>query len=229
MNFYEDWKRVGLDNQNFIAAFLAKQNESITPFVSGTLEEQKMIFDIISQVKFDELFEFMINKKYDQSVLPADVPQFSSFEDGVVRVPELLEFAPEGLPFYELGYQMVKANKVGACVKYGENQSKLAKLAELVTIDRVSSACVVNSTSWGKYLVAVPFDDKDDVIRKVLVRDYLLQKIIVSAYAGPINYRDMVGCLSYSTATRRRSNVKYLVEYILQGTGKEAINNNITW
>ena len=228
MDFYEKWEESGINDTTYINLFLDKENESIEPLISGKENELTRVFNILSSIELTTLLNSIKQRDYSIAVSPAGVPQFSDFFDGMVRVNELLEFAEDGLSFYDLGYQIVKANTEGACVKYGENHSKLAKMADLVKIERHSN-CLVSSTAWGRYLSYMDFSEKSDVLKKLILREYIVQKIIYESFSGKVIYTYVVSCLAASTATRRRSNVKYLVEFVLKDSENEGLLKNIIW
>jgi hypothetical protein len=118
--------------------------------------------------------------------------------------------------------------KLGAKVKYGENHSKLAAMMSLVNILNTRPV-VVKPTRWGSFLTRYAFTEKSDVLKKLLLRDVCVKSILSKAFAGPVNYRDIVSFLSPSTMIRRRSNVKKLLEFIINDSEREIYLSNINW
>ena len=118
--------------------------------------------------------------------------------------------------------------KPGARVKYGENHSKLAAMMSLVTISSNRPA-IVRATRWGTYLTRYDWRSKEEVLRKLLLRDLCVKTVVKSALIGPTTYRDVVKVLSTSTAIRRRTNVRCLVEFVLSGTDREEVLSRIDW
>lgn len=231
MGFYLEWKRKldsELNDQQFICDYIDKTEESRITLENGNTEDIAIAINVIKNIPIKRFFSYIEQKDYSRDAEPAEVPQFSNFEDGANRLVELLEFSPEGLTFENVGYQLMKSDKVGARVKYGENHSKLASVMSLVTIRKTSPRVVIN-TSLGQALVGFQMEEKKDLLRKLVLREYLVGKIINNAKKDITNYREMVCRLSDSTALRRRSNVKFLVEYALAGTENEYILKNINW
>lgn len=66
-------------------------------------------------------------------------------------------------------------------------------------------------------------------LHKMLLRDICVKTMVKAAPAGPVRYRTIVSCLSDSTAGRRKSNVKFLINFVLSGTEYEDILIKIDW
>lgn len=231
MGFYDDWKCAkdsGIDESMYILDFLKKTPESLEVFIAGQATEVALAVDVLVNTDLELFLDKLDELDFSREPEKSEVPQFSSFENGAIRVPELLQFADDGLTYDDLGYQMVKANRIGACIKYGENHSKLADLMSLVTISKTRPA-IVKSTALGKHLVAFDLDEKADVLKKLLLRDYFMQRMISEAKRGMTYYSDVASCLSESTRIRRRSNVKCLAEFILENGEGSHIYKNIVW
>ena len=229
MSFYEEW----IENKNteaekrFIECFLKLVPESTEVFRKGDDAELGTAISVINSVSIERYVEVIDGMNYDIQIEAAQVPQFSDFGDGIYRVPELLEFAPEGMTFEKLGYQLVKSPTEGAGIKYGENHSKLASTMELVEITKRPSN--VMSTALGKYLIKFLPDEKKEVLRRLALRQSMAQKIIHDAGDRMISYREAVNRLSVATAVRRRNNVRVYLEFILKDTPCEKRLSNIDW
>lgn len=229
MSFYEEWienKNTDAENR-FIEYFLKLVPESTDVFHKGNDAELGTAISVINSVSIERYIAVIDSMDYDIQIEAAQVPQFSDFGDGIYRVPELLEFAPEGMTFEKLGYQLVKSPTEGAGIKYGENHSKLAATMELVEINKRPSN--VMSTALGKYLIRFMPDEKKEVLRRLALRQYMAQKIIHDAGDGMISYRKAVNRLSVATAVRRRNNVRVYLEFILKDTPCEKRLSNIDW
>ena len=229
MSFYEEW----IENKNteaekrFIEYYLKLVPESTEVFHKGNDAELGTAISVINSVSIERYVDVIDSMNYDVQIEAAQVPQFSDFGDGIYRVPELLEFAPEGMTFEKLGYQLVKSPTEGAGIKYGENHSKLASTMELVEITKRPSN--VMSTALGKYLIRFIPDEKKEVLRRLALRQYMAQKIIHDAGDRMISYREAVNRLSVATAVRRRNNVRVYLEFILKDTPCEKRLSNIDW
>lgn len=229
MPFYSDWetKKNTEEERTYMHDFLMRVPESIDVFHNGTNSEIATAVKIINSVKIEEYVSIIDELTLDEDVVSDQVPQFSDFNDGAYRIPELLEFEPLGLTFEKLGYQLVKSPTEGAGIKYGENHSKLATMMELVEITKRPSNVV--STALGRYLVPFLPEEKKEVLKRLLLRQYLVQMMISGASTGVFSYREAISKLSKATAIRRRSNVRIVLEYILCGTAEEIRLDRIDW
>lgn len=229
MSFYIDWetkKNTG-EELKYMDDFLMVTPESVEVFHWGTNSEIAKAVEIINSVRIEEYVSLIDKLSFDEDVVGNQVPQFSDFNDGAYRIPELLEFEPSGLSFEKLGYQLVKSPTEGAGIKYGENHSKLANMMELVEITNRPSNVV--STALGRYLVSFLPEEKKEVLKRLLLRQYLVQKMISGAAEEVFSYRDAVSKLSKATAIRRRNNVRKVLEFILCGTEDEIRLDRIDW
>jgi len=231
MSFYDEWYGK-LTNEQYaeseIACFLRATDETIVPLLTADEAGLQTVFDVLSKTPTVCFFDALLNLEITRTLVPADVPCFSNFENGAARLNELLEFEPDGLTFSDAGYQLMNSVKEGARTKYGENHAKLAAMMSLVTISNTRPA-IVTATPWGAFLTKYDLKQKTDVLRKLLLRDLCVMTIVKSALEGPTTYRDAVSKLSRSTALRRRTNVKCLVEFVLDGTDREEALSRIDW
>lgn len=229
--FYEKWcekRESGVDDSDCLISFIRAATESVQPLLEGSNAELATAFSILKQIPIEEFLAVVQNEEITRELTPADVPCFSTLENGASRLNELLEFEPDGLTFADAGYQLMNSVKPGAQVKYGENHSKLAAMMTLVTISSNRPA-IVRATRWGTYLTRYDWRSKEGILRKLLLRDLCVKTIVKSALIGPTTYRDVVKALSPSTAIRRRTNVKCLIEFVLSGTDHEEVLSRIDW
>ncbi len=229
MSFYIEWlncKNTDTEKR-YLEWFLRLNPESTKVFYEGTESDIAVAVAIINSVPVERYIEVIDEMQFDEEITSSQVPQFSEFKDGLFRVPELLEFAPEGLSFDELGYQLVKSQTYDAGRKYGENHSKLANIADLVEIHKRPSNVV--NTALGKYLLKFLPDEKVDILQRLLLRQCLIQRMIHESAEGILNYRDSVKNLSNETAKRRRNNVRILLEFVLKDSEDEKRLSNINW
>lgn len=231
MDFYSVWSEMranGIEDNAAIISFLTGSESALAPLYNGTEQELEQVFTVLDSIPIEHFFDVIETLELERELVPADVPCFSNFENGASRLNELLEFEPDGLTFSDAGYQLMNSVKPGARVKYGENHSKLAAMMSLVTISN-SRPAVVKATVWGEFLTRYDLKRKAGVLQKLLLRDLCVKTIVKSALQGPATYRDAVKALSLSTALRRRTNVKCLVEFVLSGTDREEVLSRIDW
>ena len=231
MSFYTEWLYEYNQNNNcytYIVQFLNKSPSSVVPLHSGSYNELSAAYDVLNNTRLQTYFEALLTLRLNRSLKTEEIPQYSSFEDGVCRITELLEFYPEGESFVNLGYQMVNASNEAANRKYGENHSRLAEAMDLVVVSSTKPRYSRN-TAWGHFLVPYTIEEKAPVLKKMLLREYFIQMIIQRAFQGPVSYFELTSFLALSTAIRRRSNTKHITEYILEGTSWECYLENIDW
>lgn len=229
--FYENWgekRKNGTDDSECLISFIRGTTESVQPLLEGSDTELATAFSVLKQVPIGDFLSVVQQEEIPRELLPADVPCFSTLENGASRLNELLVFEPDGLTFADAGYQLMNSVKSGARVKYGENHSKLAAMMTLVTIS-TSRPAIVRATRWGTYLTRFDWRSKEEVLRKLLLRDLCVKTIVKNALIGSTTYRNAVKMLSTSTAIRRRTNVRCLVEFVLSGTDREEVLSRIDW
>lgn len=231
MDFFSNWHNAhnsGTTCSEYIQQFLRKEPASIDTLLNGSPDELTMAFHVISSTPIDHFFQELCSLPYDRPIRTDEILQYSSFADGVIRIPELLQFYPDGENFVNLGYQMVAASHEAANRKYGENHARLAEALSLATVS-ASKPRYAKISAWGLYLLQYSLEDKLDLFKKFLLREYYLQTIIASALCGQVSYFDIVSFLAESTALRRRSNTHHIIDFILVGSNLEGCLNNISW
>lgn len=231
MDFFCVWeamKRVGIEDSAAISAFLNSEKASTDTLNCGSPEELESAFSVLHSTPIERFFEIVQEYDFTGTLLPSEVLCFSNFENGAVRLLELLEFEPDGISYSDAGYQLMSAVSEGARVKYGETHAKLAAAMNLVIITEHKPA-VVRATPWGMFLAKYALEEKQDVLKKLLLREKCVKVIISRALRGMTCYRDAVTGLAATTATRRRTNIKWLVEYIMNGTDREDALSRIDW
>lgn len=230
MAFYSDWSKCEnpTEKNSYIKNFLEVAPESSAPLLNGSEKELNAAYDVISETPLVDFFEIVERNISLPQLTAASIPCFSSLERGASRVNEMLEFAPDGLTFDRLGLHLMNSKKEGAQKKYGENQAKLALSMDLVYFVKGTSTLVF-PTAWGSYLTQYTFDQKKNIIKKMLLRDPCVKTLLHFAFLGPVRYYDIVSFLKPSTMIRRRTNVKCLVSFVLSETEREVALSNIDW
>lgn len=227
VDFFERWGR-NLENVSYIYHFLGEQEETIHIINDGFLSQEETVYSVLTHVELERFIDCICRLSPKSHFDKSDVPVFSDFQKAAIRVPELLEFAPDGLGFDALGYQLMRCCGEIAQKKYGENQAKLAELLGLVSIS-MTKPRIVKLTSWGSYLITMSWDLKAPALKRMVLRNAYIQYLIREACKGPVNYRDTVSCLADSTIVRCRTNVRRLTEFILKGSKRETLLNRIDW
>lgn len=229
MNFYKEWSSCIQNKENdfqFISAFLRREDKTKIVFKSGTSSQIELLCNFLLNYDINKMIEVLDYSFYNY--LTSDmIVQFSNFEHGTVKLVELLYSKEEGMTYSEIGRALVHSEKAGAATKYGENHSKLAKGFGLVTISDHKPS-VVNITNFGKYFAFFDKIVQIKIIGILCIRDPLVQNLLIKAKHGIVYYDNECKCLSESTRVRRRSNVKKLIEMVLENADV-SIGNNIMW
>ncbi len=226
MNFYDNWRNSMFDieeNKKFTKRFLAKDSESLEVFINGTTEELISVCKFLLNIPITN-FIYCIEKDIECST--DMIIQYSNLEHAVVDVAKVLKFKNEPLTFAELGRIIIHAKEEGACKKYGENHSKVAAELSMVKLER-KSATEVSNTAFGNFSVDLSNNDRNELVKRLAIRNEFIQKLIYLAKKGFVSYMEVAELtLSESTALRRKSNNKQVVNLILEGN---EIINNIVW
>ena len=226
MDFYKEWNK-DLLNQEFISDFLNKKKYSEEVFLSGSDDEIVFAYNVLTKIGIESIINY-IDEKEIKEIDPTMIFQFSNFEAGTKDICRILFSEKKALTFDEIGEKMLGERSKLAEKKYGENHSKLAGQLSLVTIS-VSRPFTVENSSLGNFCVSLDENCFLNFIKILALRNELVKNLIAKAKKGFVNYRDEVRCLSESTSIRRRSNVKFLMSFILKNTIFEKLLFNIIW
>lgn len=225
MSFYSEWK----NSQNtekellYIDEFLSSSPASLQVFLDGKKQDLIETCSFLLELPIDKLIDGI---KEDCVFAAENIVQFSNFDHAVSNVPVVCETEGRRLSFTELGKFIMHSKLEGACKKYGENHSKLAAELSLVKLEKDKSFYVSN-TALGTFFVSLSKQDKYELIKKLALRNCFIRSLIFHAKRELISYSDLaLKVLSESTANRRKSNVKFVVQLILEN---ELIKNNIVW
>ncbi len=231
MGFYSDWVKKydeGLPTDEYILKFIENDDDNINLQKLNDDTEIKSAYEIIKKTSLSDFLNKLKNINELPILTAQDIPCFSSLENGVSRLNELLSFSPNGLTFTEIGYQLMNSVTDSAQRKYGENQSKLAAMMGLVLISDTRPNRVT-ATTWGNYLTNYTFNEKKEVLKKVLLRDPCIKVVLYRAINSMVRYAEIVSFLKPSTMIRRRTNVKILINFILKDSEHEIILSKIDW
>lgn len=231
IDFYENWDKdlhLGHDINRYIMDFLSKIEESQKIFSSNDINDISLFYSIISSIPISVWFQNLLKIKIEMNYTSYDIPCFSNFESGIIRLPEILEFHEEGLSFEKAGFELIKSETILAKEKYGENHSKLAASAKLVSITK-TKPYIVKLTSIGHFLTGLKLDEKQVFLKVMFLLDPYYSYVIQHILHGKINFSDTVSFLSEKTQMRRRSNVKTVIKFILSGTEHDNKFSNINW
>lgn len=140
-----------------------------------------------------------------------DVPQFSSLDDCVYKVPFLVkDCGIDELTYTQLGFMLrTKPRKEGADMKYGENHSKTAAQMGLCSIK--------DARIFPSYL-GVAFCNLDrEMQMKLMPKLVLFIPYIFNQFATNAKYADIIDSVSFlskSTQKRRLTNIWSLISQV---------------
>lgn len=172
--------------------------------------------DFVFSVNYKQWYEGCMGlESYEVNILPANIPQFSSFEDGVYNVVTIIRQMGDFGPGYEkVGrYLLEKGKKPLAYFKYGENHSKVAQQLGLLKTKKEGKQTQVFLSEVGKI-----YESLDEVKRREYVNKHILKIPIIHKLVSKRNgidiYEELKIYLSESTAKRRTSNVRKIMKIV---------------
>ena len=222
MNFYIKWNENKFDRE-YIKMFLNRIDELESVFESGSHEELMFISKLLLDIPINKFIENIDEFKEFQI---EDVIQFSNFEDAIDNVNMCIKYLGGRASFAELGKALYDSKKHEACNKYGENHSKTAREFSMVKIHREKTA-IVENTALGEFLIGVNSETKKEIVKRLAIRNIFIQDLIFGAKDGIVSYMELAEKkLLTSTALRRKSNVKKVINMILEECD---MKNNIIW
>lgn len=225
MGFYSEWLNSinSINEGKYIRAFLSSTPQSLYPLVNGNTEELINACRILLSTPIDK---FLIEIDEENYFSAENIIQFSNFDHAVSNVTTVLETEERDLTFTELGWLIMHSKLEGACKKYGENHSKLASELSLVTLTK-NKSYYVKITALGKFMNSLDKDEKYEIVKRLALRNCFIKELIYKAKHQVVLYSDLaMTVLSESTMIRRKSNVRFLVNLILE---KNEVLNNIVW
>ena len=232
MDFYQLWqetRKMGLDDYNFFVEYLNSSEKSRKTLISGTDDEVINAIELLASIPLDD-FIFNIRKLKVYDIESQDIIQFSNYNHAIIDLLNVLLAKNDGLTFDEIGYRLMGAKTGLAQKKYGENHAKLALTCDFVSLNK-QIAYIVNLTSLGKNIVR--FDEKyiRNVALRLIIRNHFILNALVLLLSGEkYDYKKSCsGILSEKTMIRRRSNVKYVINEILNNSTYYELTNSIVW
>jgi len=200
------------------------------PYINADFDSF-LLLDLLLNISTNDVFAVI--KSHQASLTPVvsnNIPQFSNVDEifSVLRI--VIDSEIEDLSYKKIGYYLcAKVAKVGAQVKYGENHYKLAAQLGLVTFAKPFTA-----TDIGLAFYLTDNTIKRQAIKKHLaLRIPIIQQALLLADTNTIVDMGALMCqyISQSTMLRRRSNVRELMQYIMDIADVPTQHrlNNIVW
>lgn len=211
-----------MNNMLLIKNILNRDDSFIKVLEYGTESE---IIELINKLSNIEIDEFIVNCQSNLKLFKSsEVIMFSNYNE-VFNLVKILIFN-KNLSFKEIGNKLTGSKSDIACLKYGENHSKLAAEMHLVKIDHSVRPYRVNITNFGELVARNKIDKIQKVLLIILLGNRVIQSMISDLLEKDIFYKEYVSNLSYSTQIRRRSNIKYIVDRIIEIS---SIKNSVEW
>lgn len=223
---YVELALAGSSEADVLKNFYGGVPENITGYSDTDLKRaDNILFDIIYKTSVDDIVDILKFEAKDRSLITsANIPQFSSLDvmDSIIDIVD----ANPGTKFSNIGYYFNKSGNETSWSKYGENHYKIT--AALGLVDASLKRTV---THLGLNFRELSDKVKEDVRVKLFLRIPIVLMIMKMARDKELNVTAVMAVsLSPSTVTRRRSNVRKLVEKLLALSLREGdYLKNIVW
>ncbi len=159
--------------------------------------------------------------KIDRLPKTEEIPQCGTLEKAICEVPQALAFSPDGLICVDLGLKLGAEKHGDAPRKSGEGNGKLADAMDIairmkIATDEKRKKYGYRISSLGRYLLRFQkLEEKEDIVARLLIREYVVQVLIERAVHGYVSYDEVTGSLkSPITRGRRRQNVRREIKII---------------
>lgn len=182
-------------------------------YVLPTQEVLQYVKDVIA-VPVDMIVDYIKENDKNETIVAADVFQFSDFEDATFRVCSLIkEVNNPGLTCLDVGKLLLNdglTRKEGALVKYGENHAKAATLIGLL----FELTHTYFLSIYGYVLECLTEEEKEQLLVRLILRNKLISRLIKVGSLGRVDMRQFLYMLSDSTYLRRRSNMRKVLSVL---------------
>lgn len=187
-----------------------------------TAEKASAYVNYLMEMTFDEWFIYLRDNYGNVELTSITIPQFSNFEDGTVRLISLIrklgDFGPE---YEQIGrYLLEKGKKAHAYFKYGENHAKFSEQLGLLRTKKNGRKYNVYLSEIGKVYDAMTDEQKEEFVLKQVLIIPIIHRLVYSKQQMCI-LDELRVFLSESTAKRRHSNVKKIMDKVRAVYGTE--------
>lgn len=231
MNFYETWeatRKNKVEDFEFFKEFFNKTEKTLVPLQTLKLEDTVNIIKFLLSIPMDDFIKNILKMEIEEFTAE-NIVQFSNFNHAYKELLSILLFENKALGYNDLGSKLMHSKSEVACKKYGENHSKLASEMSYVTLKR-NGIMLVELTTLGSVVASINDEDKFLLSVRMLTRNILVRNIINLSEKDFVSYEDLTkSILSTSTMSRRKSNVKKVVELILDSSNYTDLKKNIIW
>lgn len=229
MSFYDDWEKAIETNdtaEDYIIRFLDFSPDSVSVFEDGEKADVLTAIKLLLSIPISSFIDG-ITHPYDFTT--KEVFQYSKLEDATDTLCNILEYEEFTLSYEEAGQRLVHAPNQYANIKYGENHSKTAALLSLVVIRPIPERrCnMVRISSLGSVMTLLSKDEKEEVLRRLAIRNPFMKTLIYQAKCGEASYvKEVSKVLSGQTIVRRKHNNEIVMNMILKD---DPLKDRIRW
>ena len=186
----------------------------------GFFEECNDVFDYIHRVveiPISDFVDYIALFSRRQSIMAADVFQFSSFYDATVKVcDKIIEIGNPGLKFKEVAGLLLDDDVCRndlALNKYGENH---IKTAELLGLAFKGSNRLYYLSAIGCVFSKLTKEVQDRLLVRLIIRNKLISQMFILAVKAEFDLEAFLYDLSKSTYIRRRTNIRTVIGFLNQ-------------
>lgn len=229
MSFYDDWEKAIKTNdtaEDYVIRYLDFCPESVSVFEEGEKADVLTAIKLLLSIPISSFIDG-ITHPYEFST--KEVFQYSKLDDATDTLCNILEYEEFSLSYEEAGQRLVHAPNQYANIKYGENHSKTAALLSLVVIRQTSERkCkMVRISSLGSVMTLLSKDEKEEVLRRLAIRNPFMKTLIYQAKCGEASYVEEVSkVISGQTIVRRKHNNEIVLNMILKDN---PLKDRIRW
>lgn len=203
-----------------IANFFSREYESQVNngilFYKFSKEDMYVYVEKIVNEPLPRFLAYISELKEKEYIISKDIFQFSDLYDATDKLCiKMKEANNPGLKFEDIGKILLddgKERKSGAFVKYGENHVKTAEMLGLV----FELYHTYYLSGIGYVYIELSPEDKKKFLTRLILRNKLIMRIYQAQINGKVNMREFLYMLAESTYTRRRSNVKAILDVLYE-------------
>lgn len=205
----------GIVEKFFSKEYEKKINKNIL-FYNFPQEEVQMYVEQVIAEPLPRFVEYIEKLTERTKIESRDIFQFSDLNDGTYVFCEKMKTTNNpGMKFIDIGRILLddgKVRKDGALVKYGENHAKTAEMLGLSF-----ELCKTYYLSGIGYIYAELSEEKQKrFLTRLVLRNKLVTRLYQASKNGTINMREFLYMLSDSTYIRRKSNIKTVLNVLVQ-------------
>jgi len=183
---------------------ISEQPNAMVAFCLSILRTlERYDIEVIKAIIIEGYTPFPINK--------ADIPQFSSFEDCIYKVPYLIKNSQLlDINYEQMGFLLRTEPRTSvADCKYGENHAKTAHQMGLCAM----SKCKINMSCLGEAFISLSFEEQKALAPKLVLYIPLIQNYFAQGKSNML-LESYLSIMSESTKQRRLPNIMTLINKV---------------